>query len=332
MDIFGSIGAPKWLSPDESTKDWTRIASGSNAFSSAFNQAKHNKRQDDKELMAKKEAALETVVAAQHLAPVYESLKGVDSSPAFLAKVKEHPEWLSDRYTAPLVSDYGKLIANNEKIQNDAIRAEAASIAGKVELQDNANFLKDLSSLSNREDRVRIKSISDPVMRERALGLALESDKLAQESLRTSAEDEAIARGDVATTTITPKGVSTTFRPSKTSEGGGEPVTKTLSDGSTLVWREKSGGVQIIRNKKTENMTAPQLLKLAGDLPAGDNDKEAIIAAAKSAAMEQIKPKSPNVPQGTKPAASGYKVGTVYKGGLKYLGGDINDPSSWEQQ
>jgi len=31
-----------------------------------------------------------------------------------------------------------------------------------------------------------------------------------------------------------------------------------------------------------------------------------------------------------KPAAAGYRIGAVYKGGLKYLGGDINDPNSWQ--
>ena len=30
-------------------------------------------------------------------------------------------------------------------------------------------------------------------------------------------------------------------------------------------------------------------------------------------------------------ASSGYKIGATYKGGLKYLGGDPNDESSWEK-
>lgn len=33
----------------------------------------------------------------------------------------------------------------------------------------------------------------------------------------------------------------------------------------------------------------------------------------------------------TRRAVGNYKIGTVYKGGLKYLGGDPNDPASWEQ-
>lgn len=44
------------------------------------------------------------------------------------------------------------------------------------------------------------------------------------------------------------------------------------------------------------------------------------------------KTNSPAASQATRPAAPGYTVGTTYQNGtLKYLGGDINDGSSWEQ-
>ena len=40
------------------------------------------------------------------------------------------------------------------------------------------------------------------------------------------------------------------------------------------------------------------------------------------------------IPKGDEPRAEqgGYKIGKVYKGGLKYIGGDPNDKASWEQQ
>lgn len=63
--------------------------------------------------------------------------------------------------------------------------------------------------------------------------------------------------------------------------------------------------------------------------------QQAIESMAESdGAVNQIKPDEPApgprlAP--AKPAAPGYTIGRVYKGGLKYLGGDPNDKASWEQ-
>lgn len=332
MDIFGSVATPKWLDPDESTQRWSSIAAGSHAFPSAFSQAKNQAFVEKQNLQKQKLMELNAVTNTQALAPVADALKDVHTPEAFLSLAEKQPQWLVDPATAPLMKNYGKLLADTERVRNDATRAAAVSLDGKRSLQDSADFLKELNSLSSREDRIRIKTIQDPVIREKALSLALEADRVAQDNLKTATAMDAQARGDLETTTITDKGVSTRFTPKPadktlTAEMT-EPKNKTLPDGTVLVWQPGGKGVHVIKGEKSVQMTPHQLLTVAKSIEGTDEETASAYrqaakeltdkAIGRNKAVENDASVGGNVT--TKEQFDALKSGSIYTGkdGKKY--------------
>jgi hypothetical protein len=76
---------------------------------------------------------------------------------------------------------------------------------------------------------------------------------------------DAKLRGDQQRTTITDKGVTKVFSPTKPEEAaGGEPITKTLPSGQVLAWMPNSKSMHVINPKgENETATASQAMQLA---------------------------------------------------------------------
>lgn len=125
-------------------------------------------------------------------------------------------------------SSYGRLAAT------EIIRSATTSA-------DYHDYIKRISAL-DPDSRTAIESIDDPVMRKQALRVAEQA--MAQHKANTIAEAEinALQSGAQPTTTITEKGVSTTYRPTKPTEVTPypEPVVKDIDGRPFLFYRNFS--------------------------------------------------------------------------------------------
>lgn len=241
--------------------------------------------------------------------------------------VADNPNWLVDPQTAPGVGNWLK-----SKVQEATVQKN--SLQGQIAIKDSTDFLKRLQTI-DPTSRAAIQGMSPnkdgsiSAMQWQALGLAEQSTQAQKDNAALQAGNEATARGDVPTTVVGPKGVTTTYKPATAQTGANAgPQEMVLSDGTRLEWMPGGKSIHVISaNKKDEkDMTTTQLESLGKSLLAYDSKDTYGVAIMHFLGKSAVKQISKSAPK----AMGGYKIGTVYKGGLKYLGGDPNDQSNWE--
>jgi hypothetical protein len=110
-----------------------------------------------------------------------------------------------------------------------------------------------------------------------------------------------------------------------------QPNEKVLDDGTKLVWMPGSKTVHVFSGKQEKEMSPLQLESISKallDKDGTDTNGLAIMDFLGKKATGQI---AKDKPAAAKTAMGGYKVNTIYKGGLKYLGGDPKDQNNWEK-
>lgn len=161
----------------------------------------------------------------------------------------------------------------------------------------------------------------------KALGIAEQALAQRRENEKTLAASEAEARGETPTTTISDRGVTTTYRPSSVKPENVEPQTKVLKDGTILAWMPNGKTIHVIRpSGEKKELTPSQLLAIGKALDAqGDPDASKLISAAKEGAMAKIAPKSTQAaaPKSTLDTATIFTDKTGKR--FKYLGNE-SDP------
>lgn len=126
-----------------------------------------------------------------------------------------------------------------------------------------------------------------------ALGLAKERMAVQRENEKALAEIEALQRGDVPTTTITEKGVSTTYKPAAKEVVDTPPKTMNLEGGTTLAWVPGSKSLHVIKDGKKEELSTYQLSGIAKGLPDKDPRKKQITDFLANSAVAQTTPPAP---------------------------------------
>lgn len=148
--------------------------------------------------------------------------------------------------------------------QAKAAAAEVGSLDGKMKIQDNTSFTKGLDALEDPSDRAAIKSMSrnkdgtPSAMAWQALSLAQERQKVHKENVSGQAEMEAMQRGDQEKTTITDKGVTKTFTPSKDASG---VTPKEMSFGGVPYIVNPRTGNFVRRDKQTQELSVAELMR-----------------------------------------------------------------------
>lgn len=129
---------------------------------------------------------------------------------------------------------------------------------------------------------------------QKALDIALQTAQLRKQNAASTAAIEAQKRGDVATTTITDKGVSTKYAPAKAGDAAStEPQMKTFSDGTKVEWMPGGKTSHVITQTGVkQTLTPSQLITIAKKLDDADPDKKAMMEAGKRGVMEQLKARS----------------------------------------
>lgn len=207
----------------------------------------------------------------------------------------------------------------NKSLQNTAIARTANA------------FIKRLTELPG-EDFAAIASMTDdpntglPTKEKfEALRLAEERVRVQKENERTTAEISAAERGDVPTTTITDKGVTTTFKPAPASPESESPKTMTLEGGTTIAWVPGSKAIHVIKDGKKDDWTPFQLATFAKNMDDKDPRKKQITEFLANSAVAQTAPNAPAassvVRVNTKEERDKLEAGTTYIGpdGKSYI-------------
>lgn len=280
---------PAWTSPGRSNWDQEDSAA-QQAFQSAYNRSADQKAEMNmltfRQQMAEKQQAQNNAIIAAKLTPVANAFAGVETPQQAWEVASKNPQWMAD----PI---QGQFVDRILKTQNEIAKAEVGTIQGKINIADTTDFMKRLATI-DPVDRSSIRSMSPnkdgsvSPQQWQALGLAEERLKVASENRRMIAENEAIARGDVATTTITDKGVSTTYKPG-TKTANEAPQTKDIGDGITLAWVPGGKTLHVIKKNGDKNeLTPAQLGAIAKGLDDIDPKKQKILDFLSEKATSQI--------------------------------------------
>lgn len=313
---------PAWASNEASRWDQEDSAAQV-AFQSAYNRAADEKSDMNmltfRKQMVEQQQKEQNALIASKLTPVANAFSGVQSPAQAWEIVSKNPQWMAD----PI---QGEFVDKILKTQNDIAKAEISSLQGQMNTADTTDFMKRLATI-DATDRAAIRAMSPnkdgsvSQMQWQALGLAEERSKVHAENERKMAEIDAMARGDEATTTISDKGVSTTYKPAppaKKDTTSEEPVTKTLDNGTTLAWMPGSKAIHVITQKGDKYEMTPQyLLNYSKELDKDNPNKKIIMDLLGTEAVNQLSsrtnktaPKSLDTPLNTDRKILKYNVQT----------------------
>lgn len=236
-ELFEGTQLPKWMMPSTFLLESEQAAEGiGRTFASSFAGAA-NRSEEKRQFDAKAKVAASKIAK---LASIASQLEGVTSAEAALDLTSKNPQWLADPDTAPLVKNYIGL-------QGKIASAELNSIQGKTKLADMSAFVKGMAEI-DPEDRAMIQSMSrNPDgsysgEQWKALSMAKERVNIRRKNEAEAAALEAQARGDIQTTTITDKGVTTRFSPKPDTTAKDATIINVL--GNAKKWREQAAATK----------------------------------------------------------------------------------------
>lgn len=242
-------------------------------------------------------------------------MDGMAANPNLLNEIEAPPVFKTPQY---------------QGVFNKLAEFNRTSMITKTRLADATAFTKRLSAI-DPADRADIQGMegnkdgSISSMQWKALGLSEERAQVAKDNARALAEMEALQRGDVPTTTITDKGVSTTYKPAPKDASDAAPKTMTLDGGTTIAWVPGSKAIHVIKDGNKKEFTPFQLQSIAKGLPDKDPRKKQISDFLADTAVAQSSPK-PNATSEPKTPEQG-----EVRQGYRFKGGDPSDQNSWEK-
>lgn len=273
---------PAWLQPARQieTTAGENVAVGRN-FMEGYDRGKQENLFRE-ELKVK---ALYQVTQAQKLTQIAPELAATSSPSAAWDVVSKNPTWLVDPQTAPFVNTF-------LKSQAALATAQKNTTQGQIAIKDTTDFMKRMQDV-DPETRAQVRGMQSnsdgtpSAMQWKVLGLATERDRVAKENIAKQAENEALARGDIETTVIGPKGVTTTFKPKSATAGNidAEPRSKALPDGSTAVWMPGGKGIHIVKNGMAKEISPNTIAAVAKLVGVDDPDYAHLLSQAKAGVM-----------------------------------------------
>lgn len=209
------------------------------------------------------------------------------------AWLQEHPTWES-RQDA---SWPAALTPEGESQLTQVRMRDAGSIQQKAAVAAVGDFAKRVDKLSAVDPATAGqfapyigKANPSPTILQ-ALSVAEQAVALNKQNTIDQATADAQARGDVATTTINDKGVSTAYKPAPTNKLTGDefPETMQLPNGSTVAWMPGGKTLHVIQADGKRNVYTPfQLQSIAKGLGDKDPIKKQINDFLSQSASKQI--------------------------------------------
>lgn len=218
--------------------------------------------------------------------------------------LQEHPTWESrqdSQWPTALTPEFDKRL-------NEIRVTDARSVQAKAATEAVGAFSKRVNELS-KSDPLAAGQFAPYVGKANPSPTILQALSVAEETAKVSAQNkkdlaalEAERRGDLATTTITDKGITTSYKPKPPAPADATPKTMTLDGGSVLAWVPGGKTLHVINGKKKTELTPNQLQNISKGLPDDDPHKKQISDFLANSAMEQVAPKSKtNAPSTTDP-------------------------------
>lgn len=195
--------------------------------------------------------------------------------------LKDHPTWQSRQDAG----GYPTALTPEWETKIDKVRiADTQSVQQKVVLSGVSEFSKRVNDLSKSDPIAGsqfapyIGKVPPPVVLQ-ALGVAEQAVGVKQQNAKDQAALDAQNRGDVATTTINDKGVSTSYKPAppqKPSAESQEPKTLLLGNGNTIAWIPGAKTLHVIApgGSKTE-FNVPSMISIAREQVKSTDPKRA---------------------------------------------------------
>lgn len=314
MALFSGLSTPSWESPDDflnsSQARGDKLASN---FLEGYRQA------HQEALQAPMNAMKLQAAQAEHegqLLDIAKQKNWMDTQ----QEMKAGESVLSSK-----VAEIAKSGSWNDPVARSAIFDTVA----KYPATANSPMLKETMGWMQASDKAteaakHQQDLAD-VQRERIEVLKERNDALAESATEQNRIRQQNA--DANTTRATTASLLAEWK--KDSSVDNEPQTTELPDGSTLAWRPKGSSLHVIKGASAKEVSPAIALQVAKEL----SDKN----PAKVVIMNMLTSKATNAPAATvaapasKAEMGGYKIGTTYKGGLKYLGGDPNDQNNWQK-
>lgn len=242
-DIWGASGAPRWQAPQETALESYRAGesvaqSFSQAFSSAFDRAQEQASPLGKARIAQAQA--------QTQASMFQIDQAKNEANAQVEDQKSLFPWLSltpdKRMETPIPSApkskmFWQIVQNTQRNDEQfAWRKQAAdnnSLKTKLQLKVEENTLKDIDALPEDLQGEVMSAPNPELMRAR-----LSDAKQIAEQRKTTAAEEARARGDTVTTTFSPRGETTTVKSAPGAAVGPHTIETQKLPSGQLVWRD----------------------------------------------------------------------------------------------
>lgn len=339
--IFDIGDVPAWLNPvrgmmERGEKDAQNFSSN---FSQAFGQASSQAFQKQQVQDQRNFAIQQQEQLAKKLGPIASALANTKTPEQSWDVVSQNSTWLADPQTSPFVEKF-------LKTQTDVAKAQSATVAGKIAIDAGKQFYDELNKIPAMQANI-IRGMGDPsnpIAPPTAAQLsALNQTKY---TLNQQASIDALARGQTSVETeLNAKGeVVQKYKTPPATQGSPEfqksleqSASVDLPDGS-MMWRGAGSRQWYHLDKNTgtsKQLNDQQLQSMAKRFSeSGDNKIKQKGAEIDDYLFKKFKGQTGQI--NSKPdTSSKFKVGGLYKsksGNLKYLGGDPDNPNSWQKQ
>lgn len=205
--------------------------------------------------------------------------------------LKDHPTWESrqDAEWPTALTPEGQSQLAQVRLRDAQSVQQKVAVAGVSEFSKRVDALSKSDPMAGSQFAPYIGKVPPPEVLQ-ALGVAEQTLGVRQQNQKEQAALDAQARGDVATTTITDKGVSTTYKPALVDKTlNSEPKFTTIEGGVQLAWVPGGKTLHVIQpSGKKQVLTPVQMKNIASGLEDKDPRKKQIMDFLANQAVGQF--------------------------------------------
>lgn len=207
--------------------------------------------------------------------------------------LKEHPTWQSrndenTQWPTALTPEGESQLAQVRMRDAQSVQQKAA-IAAVGDFAKRVDKLSAVDPASAGQFAPYIgKSNPSPTILQ-ALSVAEQAAAQSKQNTVDQTTTDALSRGDVPTTTVGPRGVTTTYKPAAKNPNDEAPKTMALPNGATVAWMPGGKTLHVIQSDGKKQVYTPfQLQSIAKGLAETDPTKKTIMDFLSQSAVKQI--------------------------------------------
>lgn len=209
------------------------------------------------------------------------------------AWLQEHPTWESrqDAQWPSALTPEGEIQLAQVRLRDASSVQQKTAIAAVGDFSKRVNALSAVDPTAAGQFSPYIGKANPSPTILQALNVAEQAAALKKQNSIAQATADAQARGDLATTTITDKGVSTSYKPAPITKNPSDDTPKTMSlpNGTTVAWMPGGKTLHVIQGDGKKSVYTPfQLQSIAKGLGDTDPNKKQIMDFLSNSAVKQV--------------------------------------------